>query len=369
MGLWSCPGRWRGAGLVAGLFPPQERDWGLDAGLPLTPQAAERVAREGAAGVFDTAARALNSDWGTHYTRKQIQRWTVKIGRQLLACRQQEAVGYRRGIRPAGPANDPPLLVVQMDGGRVQERDKDPQTQSRWHEDKVLAISSFWPGDGQDRKPKALVSTYLATMQSAGPFGLLARIEAERRGIRQAAQVLVLGDGAGWIDTIAAAQFPCHVRIVDYYHAAEHLAAGVKALCPAEGPRRKRLWKRWREHLWQGRIPRIVRWLEKHHRRLGAARETDPLDHPRRVVAETLGYFVRHGQHMKYAEYRARGWPIGSGLVESTVKRFNKRVKGTEQLWNEQGVEPVLALRALWLSQDDRWEHYWLNRRMLRQAA
>lgn len=340
----------------------------MDADLPLTPKAAERVAREGATGVFDAAARALNTDWGTQYHRKQVQRWTQKIGQQVLALREQEAHGYARGLRPAGPANDPCLLVVQMDGGRVQEREKDPQTQSRWHEDKVLAISSFLPGDGKKRKPRALVSTYLATMLAAGPFGLLARIEAERRGIRQAPQVLVLGDAASFIDTIVEKYFPCHVRIVDYYHAAEHLAACVKALCP-QTTRRKRHWKRWRTHLWEGRIPRILRWLGKQSRRLGTPRETDPPDHPRRVLAENVGYFARHGHQMNYPAYRAQGWPIGSGLVESTVKRFNKRVKGTEQLWNESGVEPILALRALWLSQDDRWDHYWSHRQLLRQAA
>lgn len=354
---------------MAGLFPPQAREWGLDAALPLTPKAAERVAREGATAVFDAAARALNTDWGTHYDGKQVQRWAEKIGQEVLACRQREVQAYPRGQRPTGPANDPQLLVIQMDGGRVQERQKDPQTKSHWHEDKVLSISSFLPGNGKDREPEAWVNTYVATMHKAPEFGLLARIEAERRGIRQAHQVLVLGDAASFIDTIGENHFACHVRIVDYYHAAEHLAACVKALCPDEGPRYKRLWERWRTHLWEGRIPQIVRWLQRQCRRLGAVRETDPQEHPRRIMAENLGYFSRHGHQMNYPQYRAKGWPIGSGLIESTVKQFNKRVKGTEQFWNEPGAESILALRALWLSQDDRWDHYWLCRKLPRQAA
>lgn len=341
----------------------------MDANLPLTPKAAERVGREAATGVFDAAARALNADWATAYDGKQIQRWGEKIGQEVLACREKEAAAYPRGVRPSGPANDPQLLVIEMDGGRVQQREKDPQTKSRWHEDKVLSISSFLPGDGKARDPKALVNTYVATLQTSAEFGLLSRLEAERRGIRQALQVLVLGDAAGWIDTICERHFPCHVRIVDYYHAAEHLAACVQALCPTADRRHKGLWERWREHLWEGRIPRIVRWLGQQSRRLGAVRESDPPEHPRRVLAENLGYFTRHGQHMNYPAYRAKGWPIGSGLIESTVKQFNKRVKGTEQFWNPAGAESILALRALWLSQDDRWNHYWLCHRLPRQAA
>ena len=62
---------------------------------------------------------------------------------------------------------------------------------------------------------------------------------------------------------------------------------------------------------------------------------------------------------MNYPEYRRRGWPIGSGVVESAVKQFNKRVKGTEQFWQERGVEPILALRSLWQSNDHRWPNHW----------
>ena len=36
--------------------------------------------------------------------------------------------------------------------------------------------------------------------------------------------------------------------------------------------------------------------------------------------------------------------------------------QGTEQFWREEGVEPILMLRALWISQDDRWPKYWANR-------
>jgi hypothetical protein len=58
----------------------------------------------------------------------------------------------------------------------------------------------------------------------------------------------------------------------------------------------------------------------------------------------------------------AGGWPIGSGVTEAGVKQCNKRVKGSEQFWTEHGVETILALRASWISQDQRWERYWANR-------
>jgi hypothetical protein len=60
--------------------------------------------------------------------------------------------------------------------------------------------------------------------------------------------------------------------------------------------------------------------------------------------------------------YRQSGWPIGSGETEASVKQFNKRVKGTEQLWTEAGIEPIPCPRAAWVSQDERWQYYWDNR-------
>jgi hypothetical protein len=59
---------------------------------------------------------------------------------------------------------------------------------------------------------------------------------------------------------------------------------------------------------------------------------------------------------MDYPRYRRRGWPIGSGATESGGEQFSKRVKGTEQFWSLPGVETILGLRVLWLSQDDRWQ-------------
>jgi len=369
-GRWFCRGRWRNAGRVTGLFPPQEQAWGLDAQVGLTPQALAKVCRESAlTQSFDTAAESINEDWGTRYDGKQMQRWSEHVGGKLVELQEAERKGYAKGQRPEGPANAPELLVVGLDGGRVQGREKDPDTQSRWKEDKVATISSYLKGDGKDRKPQRLVTTYVATMGTSKKFGTLARIEAERRGIRQALNVVVMGDAAAWIDTVHGEYFPAHERIVDYSHAAERLWDCARALAPAKY---LALGERLESALYQGKTQRLLRWLAKQVARLGAVRDRDSEHHPRRVLWENLTYFQRHHQHMDYPRYRANGWPIGSGVTESGVKLFNKRVKGTEQFWNtrgHEGVETILALRSLRLSNDGRWHHYMLYGRLLRPAA
>lgn len=350
----------------------------------MSPRAAERIAREAATRPFDQAARSINTDWRTGYDGKQIQRISEAIGATLVRRRLVEMEACERGDhrdRPPGPANAPALLVVEMDGGRVQGREKNPESGSRWREDKVLTVTSYLPGvpgasgasgasgGGEGREPVKLVTTHLATMAGADLFGRLARVEAERRGIRQADQTIEIGDGAAWIDTQHQKHFFRCPRIIDYYHAAEHLHASAKAACGEDAAAADALAGRMKTDLWEGRVGQVVATLRERAAGLGPPRDDDPPQHPRRVLARDVGYFERHEGHMDYPACRAKGWPIGSGVVEAGVKQVGKRLKGSEQFWSEEGAEAILALRAMWLSEDARWDHYWLCGQPRGQAA
>jgi hypothetical protein len=320
--------------------------------------------------MFDKAAAGLTVDWGERLDGKQIQRWSEKLGERVVAERGLEVKAYAEGRRPASPANDPVLLVVGMDGGRVQMREVNGQTGSRWREDKVGTVTTYVPGDGTEQKvPKPLVTTYVGTLENAEGFGKLLQVEAERRGLRSAATVIVLGDGGTWIDPLTHRERLCDQRIVDYYHAAEHLYEASRGVWPKDEGQAKRWGERLKGWLWDGRVDRVIGWLREQSDRLGAPRSQDGREHPRRVLANNVGYFEKHRHHMDYPTYRRKGWPIGSGVTEAGVKQFNKRIKGTDQFWTERGVETILALRALYLSQDDRWNRHWRSRPAYLRAA
>ena len=336
----------------------------------MTSRAARRVAREGARLSFDQAALALNEDWGTHLDGKQVERWSEAIGRAVMLMRDAEVAAYEEGIRPATTRNPPALLVIGMDGGRVQTREKQGENGSRWREDKVAAITSCLPGDGsKEHPPAALVTTYVATMGKTEAFGKLVHLEAERRGLRAGPTVLVMGDGGNWIDPLSERERLHDQRIVDYYHAAEHLHEAARAAMGRDCSEALVLAKQLTDHLGDGQLDEVIAVLKTYADRLGSPEESDGPDHPRRVLANNVGYFQAHRRHMDYPTYRAKGWPIGSGVAESAVKLFNKRVKGTEQFWSLPGVEAILSLRALLLSQDGRWEAYWNTRPAYRKAA
>jgi hypothetical protein len=346
------------------------RDWGLPGEVLLTSRAARRVAREGALQSFDQAALALNEDWGTDLDGKQVQRWAEAVGRSVTAERDREVGAFEQGVRPEGPPNPTGLLVIGMDGGRVQTREKQGENGSRWREDKVCSITSYRPGDGtRGHPPKPWVTTYVATMSDTQAFGKLVRLEAERRGLRQAKTVLVMGDAGNWIDPLNERERLADQRIVDYYHASEHLHEAARAALGRDTPEAVALAEQLEDHLWNGQREEVIAVLREHAERLGPPRASDGPDHPRRVLASNVGYFQAHQRQMDYPRYRAKGWPIGSGVAESGVKLFNKRVKGTEQFWNVPQVESILSLRALWLSQDGRWSRYWNNRPAYAKAA
>ena len=325
------------------------------------------MAREAAEKTFGIVARCLQEDWDRPLAAMQIQRWAEALGSQVVAQRQAEQIAFEQGQPPVSLEPQPELLVLGMDGGRYQSRDKNPQTQSRWREDKVLSITSYRPGNGKDRPPQALVATLLATTVASEEFGKLVRVEAERRGLPRAKVVLNLSDGGPWIDGIDRREGLADFRIIDFYHAAEHLYASAKAL-HGNTPQAYLQWQELKGWLWEGNTGSVINWLGQAHAQLGPVQSEDAKDHPRRVIANDLEYFKEHQPHMNYGEYRRRGWPIGSGPTEAAVKQFNKRVKGTEQFWGD-GIEAILALRALWRSEDQRWERYWMSKPAYRKAA
>lgn len=412
--------------------------------MPLTPKAAERLGREAAGKAFGPAARSLNYDWETRLDARQVQRWAQAMGRRVAVERDAEAKAFEAGVRPTPPANEPELIVVGMDGGRVQFRpdgeggasagedarppearpeeaqpkealpeaalpeaarpevpppqatqpkEAPPQTarpevqqpkaarpegaKGHWREDKVCTVSTYLCGDGKDpeqggRAPQKLVTTHVATMGDSDAVALLARVEAERRGLRQARQVIVMGDFAKWVDTAAAVRFARYTRVGDWGHAAEHLWEAAKAARGRDAPQSPAvaaLEGELETLLWGGKVGEVISRLKAEAAALGPVQSSDGPLHPRRVLDDEIGFFERNEAHMNYPEYRRRGWPIGSGNTEAGVKQFNKRVKGTEQFWSEPGVEAILALRALYVSQDQRWDRYWLSRAAYSKAA
>lgn len=212
-------------------------------------------------------------------------------------------------------------------------------------------------------QPEPLVRTCQATMGSSEVFGPMVAAEAHRRHFFAAQSRAFLGDGGSWIWTLHRTHFARFEPIVDFVHVLSHLYLAARAI---DGPAAA-TWRRylsWAKACWQGRVAEVLKDLSGH---LGAmtsppegqeVKATDPAE----VIRQTIGYLTNNQTRMDYPRYRRGGLPICSGLVESLIKQFNRRVKGTEKFWNPLQAETILQLRAALLCEDERLAKHLANR-------
>jgi hypothetical protein len=374
-----------------------------------------KICREAARSTsFDGAAESLYDLAEVNFSGRQVGRIALEVGEQLRESRDQQVDDFQSHHLVAETDVAPKLAVVSLDGGRYQTRS---QGQGRgihdpaWREDKVadlvtmstqshaddphpelprcftqkkavvelvqgitsqgaladvidptaeepVPLTIFEPAQDQADSswpPKPLVRTCQATTRDSEAFGPMVAAEAQRRNFFTATLRAFLGDGGLWIWTIHRIFFPTFEPIVDFVHVLTYVYLAAKAL----GSGADVIWERylrWAEACWQGRVAEILDELRRALEGIpqpAESREEKPTD-PYHVVSRAIGYFEHNQLRMDYPRYRRAGLPVTSGRVESLIKQFNRRVKGTEKAWNESQAELILQLRAAQLSEDDR---------------
>ena len=304
------------------------------------------------------------------------------------------------------PKNPAELLVVEQDGARYRTNEADkrkkrkngdtnteqpgdcpseaesgtetaddeiaPQERDRgWRENKVAVVTRCVPGktepDGSYTKPKELVKTYVATTKDSHAFGHDLRTEADRRGIKRAKEVVFLGDHGHGMPEMIEREFADVKKqvITDFFHGAERLgdvAAVVKGAGEAKKKKRFEFFLDLRSELWNGEAKgvakRLVGFASRLRPRPDTLSELDS-DPDAKKLWEHAMYFEKHHETMDYPTYRANGWPIGSGSVESACGQFGDRVKHARMRWTRNGADAVHVVKGSILSGDGRWERRW----------
>ena len=260
------------------------------------------------------------------------------VGQRLreLWARDRQGV-LEEGVWPLVP-RAPARLYVGLDGTHAH-------IDGSWHEVKTGVIyEAEADAEGLD---EAVGCEYVAAQESASEFGERVYCAAALRGVEQAQEVVVIGDGADWIWKVAAHHYPGATQIVDYWHACEHIWDLRRALYPAES----KAGDRWaREHCerlrTQGPEP-LLRALD---------RAKPDHEEAAAVVATEQGYFRKHRRRMAYPSFRARGLMIGSGPVEAACKVVvGQRLKRAGMRWSRKGADAVLAIRCALLNQQSRY--------------
>lgn len=187
--------------------------------------------------------------------------------------------------------------------------------------------------------------------------------DAKKRTLHSNGPLVVVMDGALclWTLLISLLKGMNWVGILDIIHVSEYLWKVGNALY-GENTDEGKKWVY--DHLLailQGRVGRTTGGLKQilNKRKLKQSQ--------RKALQDAISYFENHRQWMRYDEYLAAGYPIGSGVVESTCGHTVKnRMEGTGRRWSIEGAESVLLLRSVYTSND--WDAYWEAHRRLENS-
>jgi hypothetical protein len=200
----------------------------------------------------------------------------------------------------------------------------------------------------------------VATRRPWEQFGPMVAEAAWQLGFFAAERKAFIGDGAETNWTLHRSYFSSFVGILDFIHALSYVFAA--ALAGRDLTTGWQVYTRWITWVWSGEVEQMLTELTLRQAELGSPAADEPAASPRAVVARAWTYLQNNQGRMQYAEYRRLGLPMTSSHVESMVKQINYRVKGTEKFWNEAGAEPILQLRADYLSDGGIIDAYWKRR-------
>jgi hypothetical protein len=307
------------------------------------------------------AAREELARRGLELDEKAVQRIANELGTQMLATRTRDLLRYRSGQLPAGTELAGKRVAVQFDGGRVRirtvvKKSRVGKTRKRrkfrveWREPKVLIIFALDKKGQMERGSRSVIDGTLR-----GPDALLelAAFHLHRLGAAAAQEIVFVADGAPWIwgrlDWVVrqVGIAPTRVcEVLDWCHAVHHLSLALEDLRLPK-TERAAAYPRLRKALKQGKAEEVIAELKQW---ASARSQKSP-------VWVEIRYLMKHCEagRLRYPVFRYRRLPIGSGAIESTIRRaINLRLKGNSIYWTADNAEAVFQLRAAILS--GRWE-------------
>lgn len=276
---------------------------------------------------FALAARELEYVCGVRLAASTLARYCRRAGERLKAdWDEKERRLWAQKVPPS--AHSPAQLQGAMDGATIF-------VGGEWREAKLGAVY-------EPRGERIERARYYATLENSAAFGRRMRALAVAGGADRCGRVGVVADGGAWIWQEVGKHFPASVQVLDYYHATEHLWEAARARF-GEGTEAAGAWMgRQEAALLADRADEVVREVERWQ-----PRASPQQDLRRRLLA----YLETHRTRMRYATFRAQGWHIGSGVVESGCKCVIKgRLGGAGMRWSGAGAEAMLHICAHWRS-------------------
>lgn len=314
-----------------------------------TPALASEVARQSVRTASFVEAQEALAERGIKMTKETVRALTVKVGDEALRQREARHDAAARGEtfteEFAGKR-----IVISSDGGRLRVREGGQQGRkgksrhrrfrTPWREPKLV---SAYLVDKKGRRMRDAVPLYDGTLDDADAAFKILATELKLRGAAKAKEIILVADGARWIwdraDELARALGidPSRIiKVADFYHAVEHLTDVAELRAGWNDAQRRKWVRRKRRQLRDGKVDDVIEEM----RGFCVGRNA-------KKIATEVNYFVNRRDMMQYADFARRGIPLGSGGVESAIRRVvNLRLKGPSIFWRGPNAERMLHLRS-----------------------
>jgi hypothetical protein len=168
-------------------------------------------------------------------------------------------------------------------------------------------------------------------------------------GMTSRTKVIGVADGGIGLSEELKRQFPNMQFILDKSHLKDHFYETAEELGIAKKERAK-----WVEPhikaISNGKVGEITKELEEQYKQT-----------PNQRLKRLIGYIERFSDALDYNNFKEKGYPIGSGEIESAHKSIpQKRLKIPGASWHPDSINPILALRIV--RADNWWESFWNKR-------
>jgi len=260
-------------------------------------------------------------------------------GNKLLGIRVSDATirrlchehGLKVPIDPV-PVESETDVLGSCDGTMVNTR------QSGWKE---LKAYQFRHGTNKHGR---------AYLEPSSKFVPRLRRGAIAIGAGGAKRIFWVSDAAEWIDKGVAEQLPMAIRIIDIWHAREHIHESSRGIYPDNEDK---------AHQWAERYCEVLEnsggyalWNRLRHARYAEQDRQKSVEQLRR-------YLYKNSDRLAYPEYKSKNYPISSGTMESFCKQLGQRMKGPGMRWNLNNVTAMATLVSLWANKE--WDRHWKN--------
>jgi hypothetical protein len=175
--------------------------------------------------------------------------------------------------------------------------------------------------------------------------------EATARNSPESKPVVCLMDGETGLWSMQRQWFSQAVGVLDLFHVLERLWDAAYCFHTEKSPQAAEFVEHRLRMILQGKVGYVIGDLRRRLRKRGLKPAV------KKTLSATIRYYDHNRQHMRYDEYLAAGYPIGSGVAEGACRHLVKdRMEQTGMRWTVDGAHAMLHLRSIYLNKT--WDHF-----------